>query len=252
MPGRTGRRTPSARPSAAFFATASRIGAGHTSSTSPALRARGAFSARPVRMRSSEVARPTRRGRRCVPPAPGTRPSITSGSPIDVFGSSEATRYRHARASSVPPPRQVPWIAATTGTRQPSSRSKIAWPARESASPSSAEPMRVKSLMSAPAMKLSGLPLRTTIARTDASSSTSESSRSNSAIRPLPSVLSFSPGTSRVSTRTPSSPFSRVKALASLTLIAPGPSRSPCPPARRPRGARTSRSGASSRWRGWS
>ena len=84
----------------------------------------------------------------------------------------------------------------------------MAWPARESASPSSAEPMRVKSLMSAPAMKLSGLPLRTTIARTDSSFSTSESSRSNSAIRPLPRVLSFSPGTSSVSTSTPSASLS--------------------------------------------
>ena len=38
------------------------------------------------------AAAPTSRGSRCVPPAPGMIPSCTSGSPISVFGSSEATR----------------------------------------------------------------------------------------------------------------------------------------------------------------
>ena len=36
---------------------------------------------RPEPMRSSAAGTPTSRGRRCVPPAPGTTPSLTSGNP---------------------------------------------------------------------------------------------------------------------------------------------------------------------------
>ena len=64
-------------------------------------------------------------------------------------------------------------------------RSKIAWPARESAAPSSAERICVNSSMSAPAMKLSGLPLRITTARIAASSSISASSSSKLGDQPL-------------------------------------------------------------------
>ena len=35
---------------------------------------------------SSAACKPTRRGRRCVPPIPGMSPSCTSGWPSDVFG----------------------------------------------------------------------------------------------------------------------------------------------------------------------
>ena len=89
---RSGRSRPSAIASAARRATSVSTGAAHTSSTTPARSARCAFSERPVRIRSSAVRRPTSRGSRWVPPAPGMMPSITSGSPITVFGSSEATR----------------------------------------------------------------------------------------------------------------------------------------------------------------
>ncbi|EQD63359.1 hypothetical protein B2A_02385 [mine drainage metagenome] len=50
-----------------------------------------------------------------MPPQPGWMPSITSGKPMRVFGSLLATRYVHASASSLPPPMQCPWIAATLG-----------------------------------------------------------------------------------------------------------------------------------------
>ena len=56
---------------------------------------------------------PMRRGRRCVPPAPGRSPSLTSGRPSDASGA--ATRKCAPIASSKPPPRHCPAIAATTG-----------------------------------------------------------------------------------------------------------------------------------------
>ena len=59
------------------------------------------------------LATPTRRGSRCVPPAPGIMPSVTSGSPTTVPGS--ATRASQPSASSNPPPSAAPCNAATTG-----------------------------------------------------------------------------------------------------------------------------------------
>ena len=53
-----------------------------------------------------------------MPPKPGKMPSSTSGSPICVRGSSLAMRESQASASSVPPPRHTPSIAATVGQRQ--------------------------------------------------------------------------------------------------------------------------------------
>ena len=50
-----------------------------------------------------------------MPPQPGTMPSITSGRPRRVPGSSTTTRYRHASASSSPPPRQNPRTSASVG-----------------------------------------------------------------------------------------------------------------------------------------
>jgi len=49
---------------------------------------------------------PTARGSRCVPPAPGSRPSFTSGRPS--FASFVATRKWQASATSRPPPSAVP------------------------------------------------------------------------------------------------------------------------------------------------
>ncbi len=62
---------------------------------------------------SSAASTPTSRGSRCVPPAPGMRPSVTSGSP--TFASATATRQWQPSAISNPPPSAVPWIAAITG-----------------------------------------------------------------------------------------------------------------------------------------
>lgn len=57
--------------------------------------------------------KPIARGRRCVPPAPGRIPSLTSGSAICAPGA--ATRKWQPIASSSPPPIATEWMAATTG-----------------------------------------------------------------------------------------------------------------------------------------
>ena len=61
----------------------------------------------------SAASTPIARGSRCVPPAPGRRPSLTSGSAI--CASRAATRKWQPSASSRPPPMQTPPIAAITG-----------------------------------------------------------------------------------------------------------------------------------------
>ena len=67
----------------------------------------------PVRISSSALPRPTTRDSRCVPPLPGIMPRETSGNPS--FASSTATRMSQASASSQPPPRAKPLMAAITG-----------------------------------------------------------------------------------------------------------------------------------------
>jgi hypothetical protein len=62
--------------------------------------------------------RPSSRGRRCVPPAPGSRPIFTSGSATCVPAAT--TRKWQPSANSRPPPMQMPWIAAITGLAAPS------------------------------------------------------------------------------------------------------------------------------------
>ncbi len=54
--------------------------------------------------------RPTRRGRRCVPPKPGMMPSCSSGRPRRVPG--VHTRALHAMATSHPPPSATPACAS--------------------------------------------------------------------------------------------------------------------------------------------
>ena len=61
---------------------------------------------------------------------------------------------------SSPPPRQAPWIAATTGTRDFSRRFSSRWPNRLDVSASASSSNSRNCSMSAPAMKMSGLPLR--------------------------------------------------------------------------------------------
>ena len=48
-----------------------------------------------------------------VPPHAGKIPSLVSGSPIVAFGESDITRQSQLMATSHPPPRQAPLIAAT-------------------------------------------------------------------------------------------------------------------------------------------
>ena len=59
-------------------------------STMPLLLASGAGMWRPEMMASSAYLAPVRRGRRCVPPAPGSRPRWTSGRPTRVLASDDA------------------------------------------------------------------------------------------------------------------------------------------------------------------
>src|SRR5207247_1876350 len=81
-------------------------------------------------------------------------------------GSSAAMRKWQARISSVPPPRQVPLMAATTGNGSPSMASNSRCPLREAASASWIERSARISLTSAPAVNDPGLALTTTSART--------------------------------------------------------------------------------------
>jgi len=64
--------------------------AGSTSSNSSVPASFSDATGVPVTIMFSAVSRPSTRGRRCVPPAPGSRPSFTSGSAICAPGS--ATR----------------------------------------------------------------------------------------------------------------------------------------------------------------
>ena len=115
----------------------------------------------PLRIRLSAGSRPMRRGRRCVPPAPGRSPSLTSGSPS--FASAWATRKCAPRASSKPPPRQTPAMAAITGLGL-SSTARMTGVSR-----GSREAWGVlNSVMSAPPEKARGVPV-STMARTASS-----------------------------------------------------------------------------------
>ncbi len=68
----------------------------------------------------SASCRPSIRTVRVTPPAPGSRPSVTSGTPIS-YDPSAAIRWWQASAISSPPPSAAPLIAATTGTPSVSS-----------------------------------------------------------------------------------------------------------------------------------
>ena len=70
----------------------------------------------PVSIISSAFITGTRRGRRWVPPAPGTTPRLISGWPN--LAVSAAMMKSHIMASSQPPPRAKPATAAITGLRQ--------------------------------------------------------------------------------------------------------------------------------------
>ena len=104
-----------------FAAVSRRRSAGHVASTSPRSRATRASIGRPPRSISNAGSRPTRRGNRCVPPAPGLMPRFTSGMLKRL--PSAANRQWQAIASSRAPPSTWPASAATTGLGE----SSIAW-----------------------------------------------------------------------------------------------------------------------------
>ncbi len=101
---------------------------------------------------ASAFSTPTTRGRRCVPPAPGRMPSLTSGRPSRAVG--QATRAWQPSASSSPPPSATPLMAATTGLAMPRSRRsrRAGW----------AVGGLPNSVMSAPPLKARAVPASTT------------------------------------------------------------------------------------------
>ena len=106
---------------------------------------------RPVTIRSSALLAPMRRGRRWVPPLPGSRPKVASGSP-STYSPSAPKRRSQARAISSPPPRAVApiWAMNTLGVRAISERPS--W-ARRIMAMFSSTPLALNALMSAPAEK---------------------------------------------------------------------------------------------------
>ena len=118
---------PRAPPAGAGSDVSRRPGALRVGPLHPRCPTRSAFfggSVLPARISGSALGSPISRGRRTVPPHPGRMPSFTSGRPMEMEGSSAATRDLHASASSSPPPRQSPLIAATVGMGSRAIRSK--------------------------------------------------------------------------------------------------------------------------------
>ena len=197
-----------------FLAAASRYSGWASSSTRPVFWAGIAASCLPARMIPSAAGKPIRRGNRTEPPHAGRMPSCVSGRPILVDLSSEPTRQSHARASSQPPPRQTPLIAATDGIDNRSSRVKIRCP-RSTIWPSpSVVKFLVNEFRSAPAMKIFGFALtNTTPFRSRRVSSVPKWASSSSRVA-MSNRLAEELGRSSVSRAMPSSPKERVVFMA--------------------------------------
>ncbi len=172
-------------------------------SRTPSASASAAGIGSPVTIILSAFSGPTSRGRRCVPPAPGRRPSLTSGRPTRAVGA--ATRKWQASANSNPPPSAAPWIAATTGFGIAS----IA--AMTSPSPGACGGLP-NSVMSAPAKKV-----RPAQAMTTASTDASSRARANAAASPARTSC-FSALTGGLSTVTTAISPSRRKSTLGLML----------------------------------
>src|SRR4051794_16452059 len=133
-------------------------------------------------MNFTAVSAPTSRGTSCVPPQAGTMPRKHSGQ-AKWRTADEIVRASQWSASSTPPPRHAPLIAATVGNGSALIRPKSSCPARLPSSASS----RVapgNSVMSAPAAKTNGLPVITRPSQSPFSSSGSSRSSDSSAARP--------------------------------------------------------------------
>ena len=103
------------------WAVSSKMSWSTTWLTSPHASAASASIMPPVRTMSRALPLPTIWAKRWVPPYPGITPRLTSGSPMRALV--EATRTWADMASSKPPPRANPLMAATTGLRLCSTRS---------------------------------------------------------------------------------------------------------------------------------
>ncbi len=150
-----------ASPSAISSARSTCLPAGTTSFTNPHERASSASTTRPVRIISSARPIPIRRGIRWVPPSISGTPKRRSVKPS--FAVSVAIRRSHHSASSSPPARHQPEIAAIAGfegvSREkpsgPSGRETIAF----SVSWSALSAASVIAFRSAPAQNASSSPL---------------------------------------------------------------------------------------------
>jgi hypothetical protein len=91
------------------------LSAGTTRDTRPQASAWVALIQRLVSTMSIALALPMARGRRWVPPAPGTTPMVISGWPNLAL--SAAMTMSHIIATSQPPPSATPPTAAITGLR---------------------------------------------------------------------------------------------------------------------------------------
>ena len=104
---------------------ASRRASGATTSfTTPTASAESALLGWPPPTQSQATAGPARRESRTVPPKPGNKPSLTSGTP--TLALLAITRRLLAMASSNPPPRAKPLMAHTLGTGRSSKRLRMA------------------------------------------------------------------------------------------------------------------------------
>gem|GEM_PF-5894007 len=182
-----------------------------TSSITPIFLAFAGRRLRPVSSRSRPAWIPTSRGRRWVPPAAGNRPSWTSGRPSTVAGVSAAMRLSQAIANSRPPPRQVPSIAAITGTCSFDRRVKPACAACDKASISPADFTRPTMPISAPARNDFGLSEISTTPVTCVSLSIDSSAALKASPNSAFIVFWVAPGTLKRRMTTPSSRFSSLK-----------------------------------------
>src|SRR3989344_5277327 len=160
---------------------------GASSWTMPSFKASPAFTWRPVSSRPSAFSMPIRRGRRCVPPPAGSRPMPTSDRPTPASGWSANTRWWQASASSNPPPSADPSSAAANGLPQVSMRRASRPKASPSVAPCAAGTGPSSSsasmpLMSAPAMKVPGLPETRMAPRTPGDVATCSTASARSAI----------------------------------------------------------------------
>mmetsp|Transcript_6691 Transcript_6691/g.11381 ORF Transcript_6691/g.11381 Transcript_6691/m.11381 type:complete len:340 (-) Transcript_6691:119-1138(-) len=137
---------------------------GTTASTRPSFRAALSLMSCEVSIISMLFCRPTKRGRRCVPPNPGMMPNCSSGRPKRVPG--VHTLALQAMATSQPPPRATPWMAATVGLGPPSNSAQKVSLMVSSMPPPPSEFLNC--WMSNPGLKLLWAPV-TTMARTLAS-----------------------------------------------------------------------------------